>query len=184
MFEVAKYEHGAATFADYDPRAPKVAQRLIDAIQQHAPRIAVDHVGSTAVPGCRGKGVIDLGVTYALRDLESAKAAVDALGFQKQSGREPWPETRPMRVASVIALGGSFQVHAHVIERDGTEHRELIAFREALRGDPQFRSAYEKTKEEILARGITDPLDYSNAKSSFITMALAGAGLRPAIPLK
>jgi hypothetical protein len=32
--------------------------------------------------------------------------------------------------------------------------------------------------------GITDSLDYSHAKNSFITMALAGAGLRPAIPLK
>jgi GrpB-like predicted nucleotidyltransferase (UPF0157 family) len=184
MFDAGKYEHGAATFADYDPRAPKVAQLLIDAIQKRDPRIVVDHIGSTAVSGCRGKGVIDLAVTYTADDLESAKAAVDALGFQKQTGREPWPETRPMRVASVIALGGSFQVHAHVIERDGTEHRELIAFRDALRRDPQFRSAYEKTKEEILARGIVDSLDYSNAKNSFITMALVGAGLRPASPLK
>src|SRR2546429_5977343 len=99
MSEVGKYQHAAATFADYDPRAPKVAQLLIDAIQQLDPRIGVEHIGSTAVPGCRGKGVIDLGVTYVAGDLESAKAAVDALGFQKQAGRDPWPETRPMRVA-------------------------------------------------------------------------------------
>jgi GrpB-like predicted nucleotidyltransferase (UPF0157 family) len=184
LFEIGKYEHGPAAFADSDPRAPKVAQLLIDAIQQRDPRVVVDHVGSTAVPGCRGKGVIDLAVTYNAGDLELAKAAVDALGFQKQSGRDPWPEARPMRVASVIALGGSFLVHAHVIERNGVEHRELIGFRDALRRDPQFRSAYEKTKEEILASGITDSLDYSHAKNSFITMALAGAGLRPASPLK
>ena len=94
MFEVGKYEHGATTFADYDPRAPKVTHLLIDAIQQRDPRIVVDHIGS-AVPGCRGKGVIDLPVTYNAGDLESTKAAVDALGFQKQTGREPWPETRP-----------------------------------------------------------------------------------------
>jgi GrpB-like predicted nucleotidyltransferase (UPF0157 family) len=184
MFEVGKYEHGPATLADYDSRAPKVAQLLIDAIQQRDPRIVVDHVSSTAVPGCRGKGVIDLAVTYNAGDLEVAKAEVDALGFQKQSGRDPWPEARPMRVASAIALGGSFQVHAHVIERDGTEHRELIGFRDALRRDTHLLIAYEKTKEEILARGIIDSLDYSRAKNSFITMALVGAGLRPASPLK
>jgi GrpB-like predicted nucleotidyltransferase (UPF0157 family) len=96
MFGVGKYERDAATFADYGHRAPKVAQLLIDAIQQRDPRIVVDHIGS-AVPGCRGKGVIDLAVTYNAGDLESAKAAVDALGFQKQTGREPWPETRPWR---------------------------------------------------------------------------------------
>jgi GrpB-like predicted nucleotidyltransferase (UPF0157 family) len=184
MFEVGKYEQAAATFADYDPRAPKVAQLLIDAIQQRDPRIVVDHVGSTAVPDCRGKGVIDLAVTYNAGDLEPAKAAVDALGLQKQSGRDPWPEARPMRVASVIALGGSFLVHAHVIERNGVEHRELIGFRDALRRDTHLLTAYEKTKEEILTRGITNSLDYSHAKNSFITMALAGAGLRPARPLK
>jgi GrpB-like predicted nucleotidyltransferase (UPF0157 family) len=168
-FEIGKYESAAASFADYDPRAPKIAQLLLDAIEQRDPRLAVEHIGSTAVPGCRGKGVIDLAVTYTAGDLEPAKQALDTLGFQKQTGRDPWPETRPMRVASVFALGGSFQIHAHVIERDGAEHRELIAFRDALRHDAELLNAYERTKEQILARGITDSLDYSNAKHSFIT---------------
>jgi GrpB-like predicted nucleotidyltransferase (UPF0157 family) len=173
MFEVGKYEHGPATFADPDPRAPQVAQFLIDAIQQRDLRVAVDHIGSTAVAGCRGKGVIDLAVTYNAGDLEPAKAAVDALGFQKQTGRDPWPETRPMRVASVSALGDSFLVHAHVIERNGPEHKMLIAFRDALRRDSQLLTAYEKNKQEILARGITDSVEYSNAKDSFIATILS-----------
>ena len=180
MFEVGKYEHGPAAFAEYDPRAPQVAQLLIDAIQQRDPRVVVEHIGSTAVPGCRGKGVIDLAVTYNAGDLESAKAAVDGLGFQRQSGRDPWPETRPMRVASVSALGGSFLVHAHVIERNGPEHKILITFRDALRRDSQLRIAYEKNKQEILARGITDSIEYSNAKESLIATILS----RLANPLK
>ena len=173
LFEAGKYEGSAAVFADYDPRAPQVAALLIDAIEQLDPRVRVEHIGSTAVPGCRGKGVIDLAVTYAEGDLEPAKAAVDALGFQKQSGRDPWPETRPMRVATVFALGGTFPVHAHVILRNGPGHRELTAFRDALRRDPQLRAAYESTKEQIIAKGITDSLDYSNAKHSFITSILS-----------
>jgi GrpB-like predicted nucleotidyltransferase (UPF0157 family) len=78
-----------------------------------------------------------------------------------------------MRVAAVSALKGSFRVHAHVIERNGAEHRELIAFRDALRGDFELRGAYENTKEQILASGITDSLDYSKAKESFITAILS-----------
>ena len=61
----------------------------------------------------------------------------------------------------------------HVIERNGAEHRELIAFRDALRGDPELRGAYENTKEQILASGIIDSLDYSKAKESFITAILS-----------
>jgi len=183
-FEVDRYEDTAAVFIAYDPRAPQIAQLLGQAIEELEPRLVVEHIGSTAIPGCRGKGVIDLAVTYIKGDLEPAKAALDTLGFQRQSGRDPWPEARPMRVASVSALGGSFRIHAHVIERDRPEHRELVGFRDALRHDPELRGAYEKTKEQILASGITDSLDYSNAKHAFITATLTGTGLRPATLLK
>jgi GrpB-like predicted nucleotidyltransferase (UPF0157 family) len=176
MFEVTQYERAAAIFADYDPRAPQIARLLIQAIEQRDSRLAVEHIGSTAVPGCRGKGIIDLVVTYTEGDLELAKATLDALGFQRQSGPEPFPETRPMRVGAVSALGGAFQIHAHVIERNGAEHRELVAFRDGLRRDPHLRSAYESTKEQILASGITDSVDYSKAKGSFITAILSRLG--------
>jgi len=172
-FDIGEYEETPAIFADYDPRAPKLAALLIHAIEQRQPRLVVEHIGSTAVPGCRGKGIIDLAITYTEGDLESAKAVLDALGFQRQTGREPFPETRPMRKASVLALGGAFRIHAHVIERNRSEHRELIGFRDALRRDPSLRDAYEKTKEQILASGITDSLDYSKAKDAFIASILA-----------
>jgi GrpB-like predicted nucleotidyltransferase (UPF0157 family) len=184
MLDIGTYEDVAATFSEYDPRAPQIAQILKAAMEQHESKLVVEHIGSTAVPGCRGKGVIDLAVTYIEGDLEFAKAALEPLGFQKQSGREPFPETRPMRKAAVSALGGIFQVHAHVIDRIGAEHRELIGFRDALRHDRELRIAYENTKQQILAGGITDSWDYSKAKGSFITSVLVEQGLRPAIPLE
>ena len=172
-FEIGKYEDAAAICAGYDARAPRIAELLAQALERCERRLIVEHIGSTAVPGCRGKGVIDLAITYMQGDLEPAKLALDALGFQKQIGREPFPETRPMRVASVSALGGVFRVHAHVIERNGSEHSELIGFRDALRHDPELRTSYEKTKERILASGITDSLAYSKAKESFIAAIVA-----------
>jgi GrpB-like predicted nucleotidyltransferase (UPF0157 family) len=125
------------------------------------------------VPECRGKGVIDLAVTYRAGDLEEAKATLDAIGFQRQGGRDPWPEDRPMRVAALAAFGATFQIHAHVIPFEGREHLELVGLRDVLRGDPKLRRAYENEKQRILDSGITDSLDYSNAKHSFITSMLA-----------
>jgi GrpB-like predicted nucleotidyltransferase (UPF0157 family) len=155
------------------PRNPEVAALLIRAIQDQDPRLRVDHVGSTSVPGCHGKGVIDLAVTYLDGDLEAAKSALAALGFQPQTGRDPWPETRPMRVGAVSALGSTFQIHAHVILRGGDEHRELLGFRNALRHDPSLRAAYEAAKERIISSGITDSLDYCYAKGEFVIEALS-----------
>jgi GrpB-like predicted nucleotidyltransferase (UPF0157 family) len=174
--EIQIYESRPAVFRDYDPVFADVAALLIDAIETRNPRLHVDHIGSTAIPGCRGKGIIDLAVTYQPGDLEAAKATLDALGFQSQTGPDPWPETRPMRVATVTALGAALDVHAHVIERDGEEHRKLVGFRDALRADPQLLRAYEDDKRRILAVGTIDAVEYSYAKTSFIEAALSRIG--------
>jgi GrpB-like predicted nucleotidyltransferase (UPF0157 family) len=178
--DLRPYDRRPPIFAPYDERAPDVAVLLARSIQEQDPRLLVDHIGSTSVPGCSGKGVIDLTVTYEEGDLEHAKSALDALGFEPQRGREPFPETRPMRVATISAFDGTFRVHAHVIQRNGPEHRELLGFRDALRADPDFRAAYEQEKARILESGITDSLDYSKAKERFIVAALS----RIANPLK
>jgi GrpB-like predicted nucleotidyltransferase (UPF0157 family) len=170
---IGTYEPSDAGFSPYDPRSPDIALLLVQTIRERDARIIVDHIGSTSIPGCGGKGIIDLAVTYEPGNLEPAKAALDAMGFQRQTGRDPFPETRPMRIASVGALGGEFRVHAHVIERDGPEHQGLIAFRDTLRCNATLRRAYEQKKQQILANGITDSLDYCEAKGSFITATLS-----------
>ena len=78
-----------------------------------------------------------------------------------------------MRVADVVALDATFQVHAHVIAREGDEHRVLLGFRDSLRRDPKLRRAYEEDKERILASGLADAVEYSKAKGSFIDGVLS-----------
>jgi GrpB-like predicted nucleotidyltransferase (UPF0157 family) len=167
------YEAGPAAFHVYDPRWPQAAALLIESIERQEARLRADHIGSTSVPECGGKGVIDLAVTYLTGDLEIAKSALAALGFQPQTGGDPFPETRPMREANVSAFGSRFNVHAHVIVRHGEEHGTLLAFRDALRRDAELRLGYEAEKQRILAAGITDRLQYCNAKGEFITATLA-----------
>jgi GrpB-like predicted nucleotidyltransferase (UPF0157 family) len=169
---IERYTAQPAAYREYDPRWAEVAALLIEAIEKQDARVRVDHIGSTSVPECGGKGVIDLAVTYAEGDLDAAKSALAALGFHAQGGRDPFPESRPMREASVAASGSKFNVHAHVIVREGEEHRQLVGFRDALRRDPDLRRAYEADKQRILASGVTDSLEYCYAKEAFIKGAL------------
>lgn len=173
LLRIESYRAQPAAFLPYDARWPEIAALLKRAIENQDARLQVDHIGSTSVPECRGKGVIDLAVTYLDGDLEAAKAALDALGFQRQRGRDPFPESRPMREASITALGGTFDVHAHVIPRDGEEHRQLAGFRDVLRRNPELRRAYENDKQRIINSGITDSLEYCYAKEAFIKSALS-----------
>ncbi len=135
--------------------------------------LVVEHIGSTSVPGCWGKGIVDLLVTYGPGNLEAARGTLDRLGFQRQSDPDPFPESRPMRVGSVAHLSRLYRIHAHVLKKASGEARDLIKFRDLLRTDEALRRAYEAEKRMILAKGITKGSDYSNAKGEFIRRALS-----------
>ena len=128
----------------------------------------MEHIGSTAVPGCAGKGVVDLMVLYPPGKLPEVRDALEALGFQRQTGRDPFPEERPMRIGSIEYDGTRFRLHAHVIALDSPEVLELRTFRDRLRGDPVLLEQYVALKRKIIAEGVTDSLDYSIRKGEFI----------------
>ena len=162
----------SAEFREYDPAVPQIARLLCEAIRGVEPELQVEHIGSTSVPGCGGKGVIDLAVLYPEGRLSRTREALDELGFQKQGGPEPFPEERPMRVGCVEQNGCLYRIHAHVIALDSEEHRELVWFRDTLRANPVLRQNYEARKRAILASGIQDSLEYCKAKGGFITNVL------------
>jgi GrpB-like predicted nucleotidyltransferase (UPF0157 family) len=141
---------------------------LIDAILDREPRLTVEHVGSSSVPGCAGKGVIDLMVVYEVGDLEPAKRALDDLGFQPQVGADVFPEDRPMRVGMVRHDGTAFNVHAHVIAKDSSETEELRGFRDKLRDDPDLVARYADRKRAIISGGVTKSDKYTVAKGAFV----------------
>jgi GrpB-like predicted nucleotidyltransferase (UPF0157 family) len=165
---IDRYTDVPASIHEYDSDAPAVAQRLVDAITAAAPGLSVEHIGSTAVPDCSGKGVVDLMVLYPQGHLARAKQALDQLGFQRQSTRDPFPEDRPMRVGAVVYGSKYFRIHAHVLAADAAEAATLRAFRDRLRADAEYRAAYEACKRSILATGVTDSVAYAEAKGEFI----------------
>ena len=65
----------------------------------------VEHIGSTAVPGLPGKGIVDLSVEADPAAIPGIVEALLGLGFQPQPGPDPWPPTRPMLVGAVVVEG-------------------------------------------------------------------------------
>jgi GrpB-like predicted nucleotidyltransferase (UPF0157 family)/mannose-6-phosphate isomerase-like protein (cupin superfamily) len=141
-------------------------------IESHLRGVEVEHVGSTAVPGCAGKGIVDLMILYPPGRLAEVRDGLDALGFQRQTGRDPWPEERPMRVGSTDYDGTRFRIHAHVIASDSPEVVELRTFRDRLRNEPVLLAQYVALKRKIITEGITDSVDYSMCKTEFIAATL------------
>jgi GrpB-like predicted nucleotidyltransferase (UPF0157 family) len=169
---IGPYESRPATCRDYDPRAANVARLVAATIRELLPQVQVEHVGSTSVFGCAGKGIVDLMIPVPDGEMEDVKGILDRLGFQQQTNRDPFPEDRPLRVGSLARDGEVFLLHVHVIPANSPEIDDLRFFRSCLRADPGLLNAYVARKREIIASGVTDSLDYCRIKGEFIKEVL------------
>ncbi len=170
--EIGFYTESEVQYTDYDFAARHVSASLAAMIVGACFEVDVEHIGSTAVTGCAGKGVVDLLVLSPAGSLRVACEALDRLGFQRQSGADSFSETRPMRVGMVEYLGRMYRIHAHAVEAGSAEARDLVRFRDLLRANASLRRAYEMEKCKILASGISHGSEYSKAKGEFIRRVL------------
>lgn len=156
-------------FRPYDPRFAEIAERIAQALRKAFPDGQVEHVGSTAVPGCAGKGVIDLMIVYPPGTLDQAAQAAEKLGFQ------PWessfPPERPMKIGSYRAHGELYRVHLHILPEGYPEIEAQRVFLQRLRNDPQLLAEYVAVKQKALATGVQDGGEYNRAKEPFIRAA-------------
>ncbi|MFI0449264.1 GrpB family protein [Actinomadura sp. 6N118] len=134
--------------------------------------IAIEHVGSTSVPGLPAKPIVDIAVGLAAdAQLVDVVDAVTALGyeFRGDKGEEiGWLfvlETRPLyRVA-----------HVHAVRHGGLQWREYLAFRDRLRADPAAHHAYAQLKRQLAVSYGDDRQAYTAAKTSLVRELLSGA---------
>jgi GrpB-like predicted nucleotidyltransferase (UPF0157 family) len=175
---IEPYHRVPVKVRDPDPQSPVVAASLAEMISNAVPGLRAEHVGSSAVPDLAGKGTIDLLLpTPAERVAEVAEALL-AMGFQPQSVPRTFPETRPMLQGVVRHRQRPYRVHVHIVPEGSPEVRELRGFRDALRSDTSLRRDYEELKRSIVARGLTNASDFTEAKQDFIVATLRRLGFR------
>ncbi len=137
--------------------------------------LAIEHVGSTSVPGLAAKPVIDIDLTVADTDDEDAYVpALEALGFVLRV-REPWWLGHRCLVSPEPAA------NLHVWPPDSPEAARHRLFRDWLRADEADRQRYAAVKREVAADGLMS--EYNARKEGVIreiyTRAFTAAGLLP-----
>ena len=179
---ILPYERRVAHVSDWDPRAVDVARYIAAMIQARRPELSVEHIGSTAVPGLPGKGIVDVSVETDPASIPGIVAMLHELGFQDQPGPDPWPPSRPMLVGAVLVDGDEFRIHFHVQPTGGDSNRD-IAFRDALRNDPDLMRQYADLKTAITHGSSVDAYRYTHSKTTWILGVYKMLGFRsPAIP--
>jgi GrpB-like predicted nucleotidyltransferase (UPF0157 family) len=159
-----------------DPDAPEVARRLIGLIATGWPTTPAEHVGSSAVPGLAGKGIIDLLLANAPADIPAITQALFRLGFQPQRPAA-FPASRPMLWGAFRHGRTDYRVHVHVVPASSPEVAAMRGFRDALLADPHLRRRYAALKRAIVVGGPVDPVAFTRAKHDWIAATLAHLGL-------
>ncbi len=184
---ILPYERAPLDLQPWDAAAVDVAQRVAELVNAARPDIAVEHIGSSAVPGLPGKNVVDVAAEVAPDDVPAVAQLLEELGFQRTTGPRAFPVTRPLFIGALDHDGRRHRIHFHVRPAEhrvyGREHRRDLVFRDALRADPALRDAYTARKEAIASAGVTDTFRYSMAKTEWIRGTLERLGVaEPPIP--
>ncbi|MBG0741181.1 dephospho-CoA kinase [Paeniglutamicibacter antarcticus] len=152
---------GPAVLVPPNPQWPAQAARLSARIMAAAPDdvLAVDHIGSTAVPGLRAKDVLDLQVRVrSLADADRVAPALAAAGFPRLPG--DWHDTPhdpnqdpalwQKRLHASADPGRPANVHVRVQGSAGALF--ALAFRDWLQANPSSCAEYLFAKRGAAAQ--------------------------------
>jgi GrpB-like predicted nucleotidyltransferase (UPF0157 family) len=121
--------------------------------------IAIEHIGSTSVPGLAAKPIVDILVT--VDDITAEEDYLDALLTAGYKLRVREPGHRLVRTPER-------DVHVHLYQRGDPAVAEYLLLRDHLRSDARDRALYESTKRALLSRAWDDMNDYADAKTDVI----------------
>jgi GrpB-like predicted nucleotidyltransferase (UPF0157 family) len=124
--------------------------------------VALDHVGSTSVPGLAAKPVIDLVLTVADSAVEESYVPqLEAAGFELRIREPDWHEHRLLK-------GPDRDINLHVFSAGEPEIERMLAFRDHLRADSNDRRLYKDTKRHLASQPWELVQDYADAKTEVI----------------
>ena len=167
----------AITVVDYDPAWPtafeSVRARVWQVVGDVA--IAVEHVGSTSVPGLPAKPIIDISVVVPTgAAVAVAIERLSTLGYRHLGdlgieGREAFasPDMPPRH-------------HLYVCPTDSLALKNHLIVRERLRADAQAAAEYGALKRRLAEQFPGDIDRYTEGKSATLLGILRIAGLSPA----
>jgi GrpB-like predicted nucleotidyltransferase (UPF0157 family) len=164
---------------DYDPHSPARFDAEKALIRRAAGPllVAIEHVGSTAVPDLAGKPIID--IMAGLDSLTRAGLAVEPLqsiGYVYMPEFEVLiPDRRFFRKWSQNGARRDISHHLHLAEMSSEFWESHLLFRDYLRTHPDDARRYETLKRELASRYGADRDGYTNAKTDFVTDILARA---------
>jgi GrpB-like predicted nucleotidyltransferase (UPF0157 family) len=171
-----QYGGGRILIQEYNPKWPLMFERERAAIAGCLDRyvVAIEHIGSTAVPGLPAKPIIDLLV--GVEDLAAARSGclteLQARGYAYMAEYETW---LPGEMLFRKGMPGPWTHHAHVVEASRSTWSDYLLLRDYLRSHEEVARAYGNVKSALAVVFEDDIAGYRSAKRPFVERVIAKA---------
>ena len=160
---------------DYNPQWPILyTEEKVDVLNLLGHQlVAIEHVGSTAVPGLGAKPIIDIMVAVRqLTDIEKCIELLSDIGYEYISPEEAgMPERRYFRKGTRQA----HTHHLHMVERASEFWERHLLFRDFLRAHNTVAQQYYHLKKKLADQYGSDRKSYTESKMPFIEFVIARA---------
>ena len=168
---IGEVERQAIVVADYDPAWPgrfrREEAKIRVALGEAA--LAVEHIGSTSVPGLAAKPIVD--VLLVVEDSGEEATYLPALeeaGYVLRVREPDFHEHRMFRTPEK-------DVHLHVYSAGSPEIERYLLLRDRLRENGEECELYVRTKRELASRDWPSMQHYAEAKTEVIEGIIARA---------
>ena len=152
-------EHDPAWAERFDQEARRIRGALPDGLV-----VRIDHVGSTAVPGLAAKPTVDIQLSLtSMVPRSSYLVPLARLGYRW--GGDPWDDEHEY---FALDEGDRRSVQVHACPAGSAWERRHLAFRDALRAEPDTAAAYERLKRDLVSAHPRDVMAYVDGKTPFI----------------
>jgi GrpB-like predicted nucleotidyltransferase (UPF0157 family) len=164
---------------DYDPRWPILYEEEKRSILEDIGHkvMAIEHIGSTAVPDLGGKPILD--IMAGICQSSDADVCVSLL---QDDYKDVTPE--PENPEWYYCLGKpcqrepTYYVHLHLVQFLSDHWKRHLFFRDFLRTHPYTARQYYALKKKLAVKYGSDRIGYTDAKTSFIESVILKARQR------
>ena len=164
---------------DYDPRWPILYEEEKRRVLEHVGNkvVAIEHIGSTAVPRLGGKPIIDV-MAGVLRSSDADECVL----LLHDDCKDVTPE--PDNPEWYYCLGKSCQnepayyIHLHLVKYLSDHWARHLLFRDFLRTHPDTAQQYYVLKKNLAVKHGSDRVGYTDAKTSVINAIIEQAPRR------
>jgi len=132
----------------------------------------IKHIGSTAIPGLGGKGIIDMMI--GIKDWKESANIIK--GLRKLSFNHVHPKEKGRIFLSKNTSLSLNNIHIHIVKTESKAYKELIFFRDYLRKSKKEVENYNNLKIKWLKELGMDREKYRKLKSKYISQMIKNKG--------